>query len=357
MGAFLLALLLTTAPPPLDPSIHTAAVDTARFHLVHTEKATGAARQLATELEPLRDDIAHLLGRDWPGVTEVRLGFGREEYEGLALPGGRPPPWAVALAYPGENLVLVEAHSLIQGDGQVTVRHELVHAALGQLGRDWPHWFQEGLAMELTRERAYRVSQYETLARAVAQGRVYRLDDLREHFPTWADDVEIAYAESAAFVAFLRERHGQAAFSHLIELVSAGQPFETAFGMAFHAPLSTEERAFRDQLPGRYPLWSVLLSGESAVWGVTGLLLIAAWARRRREVAVLRAEQARVEHLEDLGEHVLERWLAPANQDVDDSNAWSSALEEHWLVHSVRVHRSPRGDQGSVTAAQQASTS
>src|ERR1035437_9449600 len=97
----LLALALLTAPPPaLDAepvqmlsvgpvtaaSLQTTELRTPRFRILYTERAKGAAEYLARDIEAVRDDIAGLLGRDWPGVTEIRLGFGREEYEGLALP-------------------------------------------------------------------------------------------------------------------------------------------------------------------------------------------------------------------------------------------------------------------------------
>ena len=189
----LLALALLVAPPPAPEaeqlqmpssgpitaqSMQTAEVRTPRFRIVHTPRARGAAEYLARDIENVRDDIAALLGRDWPGITEIRVGFGREEYEAMALPGGHPPSWAVALAYPGQNLVLVEAHSLINGEGPLTLRHELVHAALGQFGAGWPHWFQEGLAQELTGERKWHVAQVATLTRAVTQDRVFFFDDL-----------------------------------------------------------------------------------------------------------------------------------------------------------------------------------
>jgi hypothetical protein len=327
----LLALFLTVAPPPSPdedvtpmPSsglidthqpLKTSELRTARFRIVHTEQAKGPAEFLAKEIEGIRDEVAATIGRDWPGVTELRLGFGREEYEALALPGGVPPSWAVALAYPDHNIVLVEAHSLIQGDGQATLRHELVHAGLGQLGHGWPRWFQEGLAQELTGERRYRLAQYATLARAVAIDRVFRFQDLDRGFPARADDVEIAYAQSAAFVEFLRARYGAEAFGTLIDHVGAGDAFEKAFGIAFHASLSVEEKAFRDELPRLYPWWPLLLSGGTALWGVTSLLVVVAWVRRRQQRAVRRAEMMRVEHLEELGRMVAQRAATPHNDE------------------------------------------
>jgi hypothetical protein len=325
----LVALLDSVAPAPAgDPpwaapapdesrrsGLRTQEIRTARFRLVHSERAKGAAEYLAAQLEGLRDEVAATIGRDWPGVTEVRLGFGREEFEALALEGGAPPSWAVALAYPDHNLVLVEAHSLIQGDGQVTVRHELVHVGLGRLGRGWPRWFQEGLAQELTGERRYRVKQYATLARAVAQGRIVRFQDLAHGFPARAEDVEIAYAQSAAFVQFLKERHGAPAFGTLIDRVHAGVVFEQAFGVAFRSPLLVEEKAFLEELPRRYPWWPPLLSEGTALWGLLFLLVVVGWVKRRHQRAVRRAELVRVEHLEELARAIALRAASPDNDE------------------------------------------
>lgn len=324
--ATLLALSLAVAPPPpVDaetgipaiPSegletagpLETAVLTTARFKIVHTPRAKASAEVLARDLEAARDDIAALLGRDWPGVTEIRLGYGREEYEAFALPGGKPPSWAIALAYPGRNIVLVEAHSLVTPDGPLTLKHELIHVALGQFGsaKAWPHWFQEGLAMELTGERKWRTDQIATLTRAVTLKKVFPFEDLAAGFPSYPDDVEIAYAQSAAFVEFLRARHGTGAFQRLIDRVSGGDNFEKAFGVAFHMPLSMEEDAFKRELPRKYPWWPLLLSGGTAVWAIGGVLLVVAFVRRRRYVKALRAEQLRVETLHEAAKAMLGR--------------------------------------------------
>lgn len=349
----LLALFLTVAPPPPSdvtpyeiPSsgpvtaggLKTSEIATARFRIVHTERAKGAAQWLARDLEGVRDDVARLLGSDWPGVTEIRVGFGREEYEALALPGGHPPSWAIALAYPGKNIVLAEAHSLVNGEGPLTLRHELVHVALGQFGEDWPHWFQEGLAQELTGERKWRLEQVATLTRAVTQDRVFWFDDLTAHFPKHPDDVEIAYAQSVAFVEFLRTRHGGVAFRRLIERVQNGDPFEKAFGVAFGLPLSMEEEAFRKDLPNRYPWWPLLLSGGTLVWIFSSVLVVLAWARRRQAVKALRAEQLRVETLHEAAFSLI--GLQAANDDVEPIDPFVIPLweprDQPWVVNVVQ---------------------
>lgn len=327
--------------------LETSELKTKRFRIVYTPRGKGSAQVLAREIEPIRDDIAALLGRDWPGVTEVRVGFGREEYEAMALPGGVPPSWAIALAYPGKNIILVEAHSMTTLDGPLTLRHELVHVALGQFGTVWPHWFQEGLAMELTGERKWQLEQVATLTRAVSQDKVYDFDDLTAHFPHHADGVEIAYAQSAAFVEFLRARHGSGAFQRLIDRVSQGDGFEKAFGVAFWVPLSMEEEAFTKELPRRYPWWPLLLSGGTLLWAVMSVLLVMGWARRRREVKLLRARQLRIETLHEAAKGLLGG--TPANDDVSFDYLPYEGTPMPWVVNIVQFSEPKRDDHDSKT--------
>jgi hypothetical protein len=79
--------LVPTAPPELVAG----SVDTPRFHILYTKRSEGSSRQLANGIESIRDAFQNVLGRDWPGTTEVRVGMGREEFEALALPGASRP--------------------------------------------------------------------------------------------------------------------------------------------------------------------------------------------------------------------------------------------------------------------------
>lgn len=305
----LLAVALLALPP-------TGEVTTARFRLVHTQAATGAAKMLSGQIEPLRDQIQQVLGRDWDGITEVRVGVGRAEYEALALPGGTPPSWAVALAYPDANIILLDAHSLVKGDGQDTLRHELVHVALGRLGHNWPRWFHEGLALMVTGEQRYSVTQYATLARAVNTDRIFRFEDLAEGFPDLPADVEIAYAQSAVFVRWLHDRYGADGFGKLVDGVQAGEPFEKAFGKAFHTSLQQEEKAFTAELPGRYPLWPVIATGTT-MWVGLSAMVVWAYFRRRRYVIALRAEQEAQEAADDAAARILAAEQAALQAQLD----------------------------------------
>lgn len=304
------------------PNLIAGEIDTPRFRVLYTARSETAARRLAKEIEATRDYFGSVLSRDWPGVTEVRLGMGREEFDQMAIPGGRPPGWATALAYPPQNVILLEAGSLAEANGNAVLRHELSHVALGRLGPSWPNWFQEGLAKYLTGERS-SVSEYAALFRAIWQNRIFTFDDLVHAWPDQPADVELAYAQSVAFVGFLIEQHGSAALGNLIDGVSRGDPFETGFAKAFKSSLFLEETAWRKQLPSRYS-WIPLLTNASTVWAALSLVCVAAFLRlhflrrrRRAEMEVL--EEAEAAFLPPSSEPRmrLEGGSAASNDDVE----------------------------------------
>lgn len=311
------------------PAVVTGEVTTKRFRILHTRHSEGAARTLAGRIENVRDDFQRVLGRDWPGVTEIRLGVGRQEMEALALPGGKPPAWAAAIAYPGHNIMLLDALSLVKPEGEVTLRHELSHVALGQLSDRWPRWFQEGVAMYLTGDR-FSVSQYSAMFRAVTTERLFLFDTLTDDWPDHPGDVEIAYAQSVIFVSWMANRYGPDRFGALIDHVQSGSEFETAYAVAFQATLSVDEEAWRKTLANRYS-WTPIVTGGTAFWGLISLLTVVAWFRRRRVQALKMAELAAQDAAEDAATRLSRAMQSfpPAedgrtSSDPDDGVPWDN---------------------------------
>ncbi len=307
------------AIPSPRPSIASDEISTARFRLVHTARAKGAAESLSKRIEKARDAFQQALGRDWPGITEIRIGVGREEFDQLALPGGKPPGWAAAIAYPGHNIIVLDAVSLSKPEGEVTLRHELSHVALGQLAAEaWPHWFQEGVAMYLTGD-GFSISQYTALFRAVTQERLFDFEDLSTAWPQHAADVEIAYAQSAVFVAHLVQRYGPGRLGELIDHVRDGAGFEVAFARAFKTSLGVEQDAWAKDLPNRYS-WVPIITGGTVVWVLASLLTVLGWLRRRRVLARRKAEMAAEEAAEDAALR-----LAEANAGFSEPDGTSTS--------------------------------
>ncbi|WP_410478026.1 peptidase MA family metallohydrolase [Myxococcus sp. MxC21-1] len=216
----------------------------------------------------------------------------------------------MALAYPAHQIILLDALSLHEPEGQQTLRHELAHVALGQLAPSWPRWFQEGVAQYVTGER-YSLTHYSALFRAVTQERVFHFEHLDRAWPDVPSDVEIAYAQSAAFVAHLSAKFGPQAMAALVDGVARGEPFETAFGKAFRTSLLVEETDWREGLAARYG-WLPLTTSSALVWLSASFLCVAAYARRRQQRAAKLAEMAAQDAAEDAALRLLAAQAAQA---------------------------------------------
>lgn len=293
--------------PPLvptpAPSLIEGTVPTEHFLIRYTARSKGAAQELSRNIEWVRDRFQRTLGREWPGKTEIRLGADRKELEALTIGNQPPPGWARALAYPEHNVMLVDAISLSEPDGNATLMHELSHVALGQLGRGWPHWFQEGLAMYLTGERL-ALSHYSALFRATRQHRVVPFDSLSDDWPDHPGDVEIAYAQSVSFVSYLLDHHGREGFAKLLDGVSAGVPFSKAFETAFGPTLAHEEKAWREELAFRF-WWLPADTLQSLFILFAALLCAGGFVVHRRRSKLRRAELAAEDDAEDAAARIL----------------------------------------------------
>ncbi len=326
------------APPLLDKSLQTP-----HFIIRHTEQGTNAARFLVTAIEEARLSTVKAMGTDFDGVTEVRLAANAAEYEALSRSFGAAPHWAVALASPSDNVILLDARSLVADLRQPTLKHELVHIALGRLGAHWPHWFHEGLAQSLTDEHRFELGPASTLRTAMSTNALFRFDDLESRFPAAASDAQIAYAQSAAFVDWLVERHGRIAFGDLYRRVIAGDTFEVAFAKAFRSTVSVEETLFRSELPSRYPWW-LMLTLSSPVWSLLAVAVVFGHFRKRRRVARLRAQQREIEALEDYATELLARAQAANDNDTQvNTDGTLSPLPATPRIWNLSVHTSRSG--------------
>lgn len=251
-----------------------------RFRLVFTPRAAGAARLLEKTIELERDALAARLGQDYEGMTEVRLFDGAEEAALVAPPGASPPHWAAGVAYPEQNILLLDARVLRRDDARQVLVHELAHLALGRTGSGrWPRWFQEGFAMMVAGE--WSMSRYTAMYRATVGESAIALSALEGHFPERHAEVEIAYAESLSFVSHLVERHGEARFRSLIAGVAGGAQFAASFQSVYRVHLSEEEEAWRKSLSSRYT-WVPVLTATGTLWILITALFLIAYARARR---------------------------------------------------------------------------
>jgi hypothetical protein len=160
--------------------------------------------------------------------------------------------------------------------------HELSHVAFYRAvdGATVPLWFKEGVAIQQSEVRL--LPRMESLLRAAAERSMLRLSELDDHFPSRPHDVNLAYAQSADVVGFLRKTsNDQRRFQRLIYSLRNGETFDTALATGYGWTRIGLERQWRESLRTRYRIVPALLAG-STVWVIAAVLVVIAYRRRRR---------------------------------------------------------------------------
>lgn len=269
---------------------------------------------------PARSEVADLQGTydtAWPRITAdlgggiddslvIRIGRNPTEMRALAPRGYPPPAYATGVAYPAAGIVLLtltapETWERPPLDQVLT--HELSHIALGRaIGqRPVPRWFAEGLAIGHADE--FSISRTRVLWQAVVTHELLPLRELDSRFPQHPRQVGVAYAEAESLVAYLLRGKGNAKrFSHLIEGLRRGKPFEAALVGAYGLSTEALEQQWRAWLHERFQVWPLVLGGGT-LWVLVSILLLFAWARYKRRS---RAKLARWQEEEDAVDHAEE---------------------------------------------------
>jgi hypothetical protein len=244
------------------------------------------ARELWAKFPASFDKVVRELGRPVSGALTIRIARGPEDMRRLAPRGSPPPGYAVGVAYPSLGLIIlsvVSPESWFPPDIGAVLTHELSHVALHRAvgGHDVPLWFAEGLATQQAGE--HRLARVRTLWEAAVAGDVLPLDVVSRSFPERPHAVNLAYAQSADFVRhMLQSSSDRQRLPRLLTKVAEGTSFEQAVLVAYRMDLAYLERDWRQGLGERFRLLPLVLTG-TALWAGIALLVIVAFARRRRD--------------------------------------------------------------------------
>ncbi|MBK8172567.1 MAG: hypothetical protein IPK60_19825 [Sandaracinaceae bacterium] len=240
--------------------------------------------------------------KEWPRIVEelggdvdarlvVRIGKDPQEMERLAPLNAPPPAYASGVAYPASGWILLTLSAPETWELpnlRLVFAHELSHIALHRAvnGVPLPRWFVEGVAINQSGERSFE--RVRTLWEANVSGNLVTMRALSRSFPSRAHEVNIAYAQSASFVAFMHDDTDHAdRVPRLIRELRRGRAFPTAIFEAYNRTLGTLEREWRKELNERYTALPLIMSG-SGLWVLTSVLIVlAAMRARRRKRATL----------------------------------------------------------------------
>ena len=263
--------------------------------------AWGVAPELVVQApHELRRDAARLRAaaeQDFTSVLEMTgvLGF-REPIRVVLVPESARlardvPEWVAGFADSRQRTVVVFPRRVptYPDDTFATLlRHEVAHLLVDEAagGRPVPRWFSEGVATVAARE--WGLEDRARYALAVVGRDERTVADLDASFAAGGRRATRAYALSSALIRELRSRYGSGVAAAILREVAGGADFEEAFARSTGASLGSFERWFF----GRRALettWIPFLTSSVALWMAITILALAAFARRRRRNAELRA--------------------------------------------------------------------
>ena len=276
------ALGALAAPPEVPAGwMH---LDGPHLHVVAHPDDQGVARRLLQRGEAALPRLANALGVGAGGDITVYIAPDDATFE--AMQPGPTPPWADGLAWPGRGLIYLHAPRARIGTDEpveVVLEHELVHILLGRAfaPRPVPSWLQEGAAQVLAGQ--LRLEQTDDLALGLLGGSAVPLSELTRGFPADPARARVAYAESALFVAYLRQAAGADGLRALIGRMARGESVDEAIVAVTGKGLAAHEGAWRAEVESS-PLWLKPLFSEQTLLavGALGFVLGGGAALRRR---------------------------------------------------------------------------
>lgn len=160
--------------------------------------------------------------------------------------------WAGGVAFDEYNTILMGVPPNIADTwGRTTIRHELAHLVVGQVGRSCvggsrPTWLEEGLAVYAEGEPEEEVQQ--DIANGIADNSFEPVRSLNGAFPAHGTAAGIAYSQSYSVVAFLLEMYGQEKMQQLIAVLSAGEDYDGALEAVYGFNIDGLEQAWRHSI-------------------------------------------------------------------------------------------------------------
>lgn len=280
-------------------------------------------KPLLSEAAAFKAEVSERLGQDTLTNVRVRLAEDPKQMALLAPIGAPYPKYAVGVAYSRLNLILLTLaplHAGAEHDLQETFRHELAHLALHDAvaSHRVPLWFNEGLAVHLSREKAF--GRMQTLWSAAVSGNLMPLAEIERKFPKDVVGVPLAYAQSADVVRYLLRQEDSERFQLLIQRVRRGQEFDRALYDSYGMDIRGLEYHWREEVAGRYSIWPMLFSG-TVIWVLAVGLAGVAWYRKRKREERTLNRWAKEEAKED------ERLTPPAAKAPAPLQVWMVAAQ------------------------------
>lgn len=200
----------------------------------------------------------------------------------------KAPQWAVGLAYPHLNRIVIRSALKPQEGGRIkpleVFQHELAHIILEQALEKRggaPRWLSEGFSMYHAGQ--WTIHGQRSIEEVTLRGSFIPLSFLTTGFPVDEQAARIAYAQSFSVVAFLLHKYERIFFHRFIEALKRGVDTDTALRASFGMSVKHLELRWQASLKQRYS-WFGYLSNSGLLWFVLSLIFLLAYLLKRLRV-------------------------------------------------------------------------
>ena len=296
----------------------------------------GQALKLAQLLEHAEEStprLAELL--DLPTGQRIEIFLTQSQEQFFALQPGSAPHWADATAYPQKGWIFLRRNGLRGGmassDTQV-LDHELVHVLLGQAFQEKrpPQWLQEGVAQVFAGE--YTLETADRIAEGMLGRGLFSLGELSHPFPRDPVRAQLAYAQSADFIAWLMSEYGSQVLPILVRESIQGASFEAALRRATGKSLASLDAAWSKRLENSW-LWVRALANDTVLLGLATIFLVVGYLRVKRRNRERLQEMARQDALEDRLMALMAEQTSEPRSPLSASGSTGEDSEKHPWLH------------------------
>lgn len=210
--------------------------------------------------------------------------------------------------------------------------HELVHVLLGQAFKEKrpPQWLQEGVAQVFAGE--YTLETADRIAEGMLGRGLFSLGELSHPFPRDPVRAQLAYAQSADFIAWLMSEYGSDVLPILVRESVKGASFEAALRRATGQSLASLDKAWSKRLENSW-LWVRAVANDTVLLGLATIFLVVGYLRVKRRNRERLEDMARQDALEDRLMALMSEQAAESQGSVTLRGSQAGEAEEHPWLH------------------------
>jgi|GEM_PF-945921 len=287
---FILGFLWLGGIAPLAFAEEWTTLPTGHFYIHHVKGNQKIAELLSRKVEDVYGEVVSDLGYAPKAKISVYLCPTETCFREKQPYPERVPPWAVGVAYPSLNRIVMKSPWGVKGqvvDPVQLFKHEFAHIALEQALEPVggaPRWLSEGFAMYQAKE--WGLPEEEVLQEVALLDSFLPLSQLTRSFPADAATARIAYAQSLSLITYLMNEYGKEAFHRLIKNLGEGISPETALRRATGVELEVLEQNWRQALREKHS-WIPIIASTTVLWFLATLIFIGAYLSKRRRAQKL----------------------------------------------------------------------